>query len=79
MGLIVARISSCGRHCLVLQGLSPVRAGFGEMAKADYPVRLILEAVKVNRVFNVVAGVNFKIGINRIHVSHKYVDIESVN
>ncbi|WP_174949361.1 hypothetical protein [Burkholderia lata] len=79
MGLIVARISSCSRHRLVLQGFVPIKARAGERANAGYPVRLILEAVKVNRVFNIVSERNFKIGINRSDALRKYRDIEPVN
>ncbi|MCA8099963.1 hypothetical protein [Burkholderia contaminans] len=79
MGLIVARISSCGRHHLALQGFAPIKARAGGMANADYPVRLILEAVKVNRVFNIISNGNLKIGFNRLDALHKYNDIESVN
>ncbi|MBZ5788868.1 hypothetical protein K8353_02010 [Burkholderia contaminans] len=79
MGFIVARISLRSGHRLVLQGFVPLEARAGEMAKADYPVRLILKAVRVNRVFNIVSSGNFKIGINRIDALHKYSGIESVN
>ncbi|WP_175042464.1 hypothetical protein [Burkholderia lata] len=79
MGLIVARISSCSRHRLVLQGFVPIKARAGEMANAGYPVRLIPGAVKVNRVFNIISGRNFKIGINRFDALLKYHDIEPVN
>ncbi|WP_423382873.1 hypothetical protein [Burkholderia sp. LMG 32019] len=79
MGFIVARVSLRSGHRLVLQGFAPFEARAGEMAKAGYPVRLILKAVIVNRVFNIVSGSNFKIGINRIDVLHKYSGIESVN
>ncbi|WP_175842844.1 hypothetical protein [Burkholderia contaminans] len=79
MGLIVARIASCGRHRLVLQGFAPIKARAGEMANADYPVRLIPEAVKVNRVFNIVSDSNLKIEFNRLDALHKYNDIEPVN
>ncbi|MBW5803443.1 hypothetical protein FOZ70_01590 [Burkholderia sp. COPS] len=60
MGIIVARITSRSRHCLVMQGSSPFDARAGEMAKAGYPVRLFMEAVKVNRVFNLFWSVILK-------------------
>ncbi|WP_423396107.1 hypothetical protein [Burkholderia sp. LMG 21824] len=79
MGLVVARIASCGRHRLVLKGFVPIKPCAVEMANAGYPVRLILEAVKVNRVFNIISGGNFKIEVNRFDALLKCCDIEPLN
>ncbi|WJN79448.1 hypothetical protein OH687_36740 [Burkholderia anthina] len=38
MGLIVARIASCGHHRLVQQGFSPISTRAEATANADYPV-----------------------------------------
>ncbi|MDF3086571.1 hypothetical protein [Burkholderia sola] len=56
MELIVARIASCGRHRVVLQGFSPGSTRAEATANADYPVWLIVEAVKVNRSANDLSG-----------------------